>query len=588
MKKIFLTLLLALSLLLSFAMAQETQLTPQDYLGKPMPDFTVTTIDGESFTLSEAVKSHKAVMVNLWATWCGPCESEFPFIEEAYKAYSEDVAVIALSVEPEDSDELLRQYAQAHGMSFPVASDREAGLNDIFVDQGIPTTVIVDRFGNVVLIEVGSQPSADPFMAMFEKLTGDGYTETQVFDGFPRALPTIEASAEGTLAAAAGMKFYVASSTDEYAWPFLAGEKDGRECIVSSNKGKDDSISEVRVIANAKAGDAFAFRACLSTEEGFDRFSVHVNGQRVKGFSGEMDWFDYAVSLAEGKNEILLRYEKDAMEGWGDDAVYLAGFDLLSGEEAAKALAALPVYPYGEETRVSLLNEGAQRLWFYGPSGTEEEITSLIGVPFEYYIIDGLNAKLSAQLQESCDPEYAFVYSNATDEMWNGYDFLDGPIETVIDSIDTTGYSYTFLTLYNGDEALGGYCLFKDEANANAFEEEMNSYGLGVHYVYDGGKERGSSTVAETAPAIEIAAWAVRFVDQNGAPVPGCIVNFCTDEACVPVVANENGYATFEGKPYPYHLQVIKVPKGYQFDTAQEFTAEPTGGEMQFVVTKAE
>ncbi len=588
MKKLFLTLLLALSLLLCFALAEDAQLSPQDYLGKPMPDFTVTTINGERFTLSEAVKDNKAVMVNLWATWCGPCEMEFPFIEEAYEACIDDVAVIALSVEPADSDEVLRQYAKSHGMTFPVANDRDAGMNDIFVDQGIPTTVIVDRFGNVVLIEVGAQTSADPFKAIFEQLSSNDYTETKVYDSFPRALPTIEASAEGTLAAAAGMKFYVASSEDEYAWPFLAGEKDGKKCIVSSNKGRDDSVAEVRVLAEAKSGDAFTLSISLSTENGYDRFSIHLNGKRVKGFSGQMDWFDYAVALKEGKNEILLRYEKDPMEGWGDDAVYLADFDLLRGDAAAKALAALPVYPYAEETRVDLLNEGAQRVWFYGASGTEDEITDLIGVPFEYYIIGDLTAKLSAHVGKDCDPEYALIYSNATEESWSGYDFLNGPIQTEIDSMDTTGYSYTFLTLYYGDEAQGGLCLFQDEANANAFEEEMNAYGVGVHYVYDGGRERASTASAETAPAIEVAAWAVHFVDQYGAPVPGCVINFCTDEACVPAVANENGYATFEGAPYPYHLQVIKVPQGYQFDTAQEFTVEPTGGEMQFVVTKAE
>ena len=80
--------------------------------------------------------------------------------------------------------------------------------------------------------------------------------------------------------------------------------------------------------------------------------------------------------------------------------------------------------------------------------------------------------------------------------------------------------------------------------------------------------------------------YTVRFVDQDGAPVPGCIVNFCTDETCTPVIADENGVAAFTGAPYAYHLQVIRVPNGYKFDTAQEFYAEENGGEMIFTVTK--
>ena len=76
----------------------------------------------------------------------------------------------------------------------------------------------------------------------------------------------------------------------------------------------------------------------------------------------------------------------------------------------------------------------------------------------------------------------------------------------------------------------------------------------------------------------------MRFVDAQGNPVPGCIVNFCTDEMCLPVVADADGVAAYTGAPYAYHLQVIKVPDGYTFDTAQEFYAEVMGGEMTVTV----
>ena len=75
---------------------------PDDHLGETLPDFTVETIDGGTFTLSEALKEKDLVMINLWATWCGPCEREFPYMEEAYELYSDKVEIIALSVEPDD------------------------------------------------------------------------------------------------------------------------------------------------------------------------------------------------------------------------------------------------------------------------------------------------------------------------------------------------------------------------------------------------------------------------------------------------------------------------------------------------------
>ena len=74
MKK-FLSCLLALFLCFGIAQAEGTGI-----LGKPFPDFSVTDCDGNTFTLSEALKGHEAVLINLWATWCPPCRLEFPFL----------------------------------------------------------------------------------------------------------------------------------------------------------------------------------------------------------------------------------------------------------------------------------------------------------------------------------------------------------------------------------------------------------------------------------------------------------------------------------------------------------------------------
>ena len=154
-------------------------------LGQPVRDFTVTTVDGSTFTLSEVLKEKDAVLINLWATWCGPCEREFPYLEEAYEQYRDRVAVIALSVEQNDTDAVLKQYAESHGLTFAVGSDTGVGLGGIYVQGGIPTTLVVDRFGNMVFYTVGSQPSAGHFTRVFDALLGDGYTESTVLTGVP-------------------------------------------------------------------------------------------------------------------------------------------------------------------------------------------------------------------------------------------------------------------------------------------------------------------------------------------------------------------------------------------------------------------
>ena len=103
-----------------------------DYLNQPLADFTVETIDGGSFTLSEALGEKELVIINLWATWCPPCAMEFPYLQEAFEQYEDRVAVIALSLDPSDTPEMLKAYAEARGLTFPVGSDSGIGLAKYF------------------------------------------------------------------------------------------------------------------------------------------------------------------------------------------------------------------------------------------------------------------------------------------------------------------------------------------------------------------------------------------------------------------------------------------------------------------------
>ena len=133
-----------------------------------LDDFAVKTIDGKDFTLSEALKDHALVLINLWATWCPPCKAEFPFLQEAWSENSDRVAVIALSVEPTDTESKLQSYARVMELTFPIANVGDTGL-DSFVTTGIPTTVLVDRNGNVVSVDVGAKFSTKEFQDLFDQ-----------------------------------------------------------------------------------------------------------------------------------------------------------------------------------------------------------------------------------------------------------------------------------------------------------------------------------------------------------------------------------------------------------------------------------
>lgn len=143
-------------------------------VGFLIPDLTVSTASGGSFTLTEALKDHELVLINLWATWCPPCNMEFPYLEEAYQAYQDRVEVIALSTDPNDTLEVMKEFAETKQLSFQMAQDENNNLIKCFSIDGIPTSILVDRNGKVVWMEVGAMPSAEAFTEVFDQFLQEG------------------------------------------------------------------------------------------------------------------------------------------------------------------------------------------------------------------------------------------------------------------------------------------------------------------------------------------------------------------------------------------------------------------------------
>ena len=138
-------------------------------VGMLLPDFSVTTAEGETFTLSESLKDHDLVLINLWATWCGYCKMEFPYLEEAYEEYKDRVEVIALSTEYSDTAEVMLEFAKENNLTFLFAQDEKFRMTRCFNIEGVPTSVLVDRNGQVVWTEVGAMPSTQAFRDVFDE-----------------------------------------------------------------------------------------------------------------------------------------------------------------------------------------------------------------------------------------------------------------------------------------------------------------------------------------------------------------------------------------------------------------------------------
>lgn len=122
----------------------------EEWVGVPAPDFTVTTLDGASVTLSKL--KGRRVVLDFWATWCPPCVKGIPhFIALHDEIPGDQLVIIGISDEDEDT---LKPFAQKKGMNYPVAS--ATGLPRPFSGlTAIPTTFFIDRNGIIQQAVVG-------------------------------------------------------------------------------------------------------------------------------------------------------------------------------------------------------------------------------------------------------------------------------------------------------------------------------------------------------------------------------------------------------------------------------------------------
>src|SRR5262245_11602684 len=119
---------------------------PSPHVGFPAPDFTLETLDGS--TTSLAGPHGKVVIVNLWASWCGPCRAEMPAIQRLYDAQRDQgLTVLAVHGTFQDSEASARAFAQELGLTFPIVLDRDGEVSRRYQLHALPSTFIVDRKG---------------------------------------------------------------------------------------------------------------------------------------------------------------------------------------------------------------------------------------------------------------------------------------------------------------------------------------------------------------------------------------------------------------------------------------------------------
>jgi thiol-disulfide isomerase/thioredoxin len=123
-------------------------------IGSPAPDFVLKTLDGGQVRLSDF--AGRPVLLNFWASWCGPCRQEMPEIIDAYDAHrSTGLIVLAIDNTQLDIIDDVRAFVDEFQLPFPVPLDEKGEAAEAYSILGLPTSVFVDRAGIVRGVNVG-------------------------------------------------------------------------------------------------------------------------------------------------------------------------------------------------------------------------------------------------------------------------------------------------------------------------------------------------------------------------------------------------------------------------------------------------
>lgn len=133
------------------------------------PDFEVTTIDGQTISLRKSLEMDKPVVVYFTASWCPTCAKNWPALSEVYPEFQDRLTLVAISIDPTDTEEVMTALAQEKGFTFPST----AGNPQIMLDFGVKnqaTTVGVDRDGNIAFTRAYQAVTAEDYRMLFTEL----------------------------------------------------------------------------------------------------------------------------------------------------------------------------------------------------------------------------------------------------------------------------------------------------------------------------------------------------------------------------------------------------------------------------------
>jgi cytochrome c biogenesis protein CcmG, thiol:disulfide interchange protein DsbE len=127
-------------------------LPPSADVGHPAPDFTLRTLNGETVRLSDF--RGKSVILNFWASWCGPCRTEIPALQNAWEKVEGEAVILGVDVQ--EDIQVVSAFATERGMTYPIVLDMAGEVNRTYHVYALPTTYFIDARGTVVELYTGA------------------------------------------------------------------------------------------------------------------------------------------------------------------------------------------------------------------------------------------------------------------------------------------------------------------------------------------------------------------------------------------------------------------------------------------------
>ena len=520
-------------------------------LGDLVMDFTVTDTEGQEYSLKKLLESKDAVVLNFYYNGCVPCQMEFPFLQEAYEAYSENIAVIAMN--PQDTEEAVAAFKKEHKLTFPmVACDKK--WEEIMQITAYPTTVVIDRTGTIVLRHTGGIESAQIFKDVFEAVSGEEY-EQKIYKSISEVPTSAE---EGSVDNPALM-----GATPKFQLTIEAGKEHYIEFLKLKNMTMTIADPDAYVIYNNKTykaenGVVSLVVTCpdmnTPVKIGFGN-SSKVTKTFTITMAAQPGTLDNPYSLKLGDNKVSIK-------AGNDQGVYYTW--------TAKENGSLQVWCINSTAGVKYdcvlynLNSYAQRS--LNAEGKDGELG-------RRYVEVLVNKGDKVQMIAAVLPDESWNYRGGNFTYMA--EFVPGPGRDK-DKVDETTYTVTVTDADKKPLAnVNFHTLVKDQATTfatNADGVAKVNLPTGEYKVTMIVPEGYTSEVTEftltkkapeyaivlTEKIIVMADYTVTVTDPNGDPVVGATVVIGTQFA----VTNENGQVTMTLEEAEYTVQVT-APEGY-------------------------